>query len=111
MGAVSTSVSTFQGITAALATMASCWLTMATTAWVRGVLTGRVGAAGTHPWGTPAHLLGSLSSERENFACGSKGFQVSSQCGSFSSQYMRITLFLWSVLGLSVLNAICHYAK
>lgn len=37
MGAVSTSVSTFQGITAVLATMALCWLTMATTAWVRSV--------------------------------------------------------------------------
>lgn len=37
MEAASTSVSTFQAITAVLATMASCWLTMATTAWVRSV--------------------------------------------------------------------------
>lgn len=37
MEAASTSVSTFQEITAALATTALCWLTMATTAWVRRV--------------------------------------------------------------------------
>lgn len=49
MGAVSTSVSTFQGITAALATMALCWLTMATTAWVRSVLVGRGSGGGCTP--------------------------------------------------------------
>lgn len=37
MEAVSTSVSTFQEITAVLAMMALCWLMMATTAWVRSV--------------------------------------------------------------------------
>lgn len=70
MGAVSTSVSTFQGITAALATMVSCWLTMAITAWVRRVFVGTVSGDGStalelHPWGTHGNLLGSVSSERE----------------------------------------------
>lgn len=78
MGAVSTSVSTFPEITAALATMASCWLTMATTAWVRmGVLMGTVSGGGNtalelHPWGTH----GNQSVQRENAACETKDFQV-----------------------------------
>lgn len=55
MEAASTSVSTFQAITAVLATTASCWLTMATTAWVRSLFMGLASGDADitlqlHPW-------------------------------------------------------------
>lgn len=63
MVVVSTSVSTFQEITAVLATMALCWLMMATTVWVRSMLMNAVSGDANitfslHPWEMHGDMLG-----------------------------------------------------
>lgn len=106
MEVASTSASTSQEITAVPATTALCWLTMATTAWVRSVLvnvaTGDAKVTTTSSLGGGGHLLHFVSLAAGEWCSQIWGSYQACNSRSLPSFLFLVLTFFWSLLSFSL---------